>query len=121
MLIQTKDLKILFFILASLFLVIIIYLRFNTNFSNENNTSCYNSIYNGKVKLKYKDWDKHRFPELILDDNSSVFMYKEIYDSIQIGDIIIKNKKSFNLMVIKKNNDTLNYNLSKLLDVNNIN
>ncbi|MFN5443723.1 MAG: hypothetical protein ACK48V_05795 [Crocinitomicaceae bacterium] len=120
MVIEVKHIKTLFYILVGIFLLFVLFMENKTNKNPDSNrTELINLEFEGFVKSKYKDWDAHKFPELILNDNSSIYMYEEIINNIQIGDYISKKSGVYDLLIIRNKNDSVYYNLKKLFEIHN--
>lgn len=96
--------------ISILLLVLSIYLLNET--SKGNCSPFYDSIneeYNGKVVAKYWDKNNHMYETIELESERvtiNPFDRTAYFDSIEIGDIVVKNKGSLKYFIVKEN-DTL--------------
>ena len=120
MVIEVKHIKTLFYILVGIFLLFVLFMENKTNKNPDSNrTELKNLEFEGFVKSKYKDWDAHKFPELILNNNISIYMYEEIINKIQIGDYVSKKRGVYDILIIRNKKDSVIYNLKKLFEIHN--
>lgn len=82
-------------------MIVAIYLLESRNITQEIYNDELNSKYSGKIIKKYIDKYEHNQPILVTQKDSLIFVFRECYEKVSIGDSIVKNKGNFEFLIYK--------------------